>query len=185
MAGYFMGKRPVKVNAEGSVRCNFSIIITFEDGSPATLVHTGVGIYAYPKKLIEISYKIAYIVMDHHLEISQMGMDDEPFRNFFEPELNTTGINANGIELFYQATAAANKRRIETGDNEEKQFWPRKGHYQHLDRFIDTIEQGTPSPCDAKSAALATALTLKARESALLGMPLRFGPDEDQIVILE
>ena len=53
-----------------------------------------------------------------------------------------------------------------------------KGHYNMLDGLADIILEGADSPCDALAGSRATCMSLKARESARLGLPVKISRDE-------
>jgi len=96
---------PIEVYACGSPRGNFTEVIRFQDSSLATLHHSMVGHFDYPKELFEASLRNVTIAMDHHVEIRQRGLADEPFRRNFAIGVEETG--AEGIEAFHGQVDAA------------------------------------------------------------------------------
>ena len=184
LANLFVAREPRRVFAMGSTRMNFTIIIEYDDGSLATLTESGSGTLDYPKELYEITHRGAMIAVDHLVEIRVAGIEGEPFRRTY-PTLDPAAKSGNaGIEAFYDHAQQTIAERLRTGSNELFIGFPNKGHYDHLDAFARCIRGDGASPCDALEGAKATMLTLKAIESARLGMPLRFGTEEYQILDL-
>ena len=60
-----------------------------------------------------------------------------------------------------------------------------KGHYNMLDKLVDCILLDAPSPCDELDGSRATLMTLKARESARLGLPVKISIDEYDFIFCE
>jgi predicted dehydrogenase len=168
---------PVRVFAEGSARGNFSMTIRFQDGSLATILESLAGHFDYPKELIEVSANHVTIAMDHHAEVRQRGLADEPFRFMYKFKKNADGDVAEGMEAFNDAVTVSYEESRRTG---EPAFFvsPDKGHARHLDRFLDCIEGNGENPCDVVSAVTVTRITLKLLESIRLGQPLPIGPED-------
>lgn len=148
LALWFNDARPARVFAEGSQRGNFTLIIRFDDGSITTLQHTMVGHFDYPKELFEATVNNVTIAMDHHREVRQMGLPDEP--TIWKPALSP--------DTCHLAPS-----------------FPDKGHYAHMDRFLDHIEGRGENPCDVESAVTVNALALLFLESARTGQPIILG----------
>lgn len=167
---------PIRVFAEGEAIGNFSLIIRFADGSVTTIHHTLAGHFDYPKELIEVSTNHVTMAMEHHVEVRQRGLVDEPFSTTF-PIKGTAPSDAVGIEGFHRAVTRAIEKARATGSPPEF-ISPDKGHAAHLDRFLDCIEGRGPNPCDVFSAVKVTAVALKLLESARAGTPLPVGPED-------
>ena len=60
-----------------------------------------------------------------------------------------------------------------------------KGHYNMLDDFASCILDDAPSPCSELDGSRATLMSLKARESVRLGMPVKISVDEYDYIISE
>ena len=173
---WFNNVPPVRVFAEGSNRGNFTQIITFEDGSITTLQHSLAGNFDYPKELFEISTNFVTIAMDQHIELRQFGLQDEPMLQTF-PYKRNTYAEEEGMTGYVRAVEAEKKRVREKG---EKARWlnVEKGHYMHLDRFLDHIEGRGENPCDIDSAVTVNRIALKILESASLGLPVAVNPQD-------
>jgi predicted dehydrogenase len=185
LANVFMGHRqPRQVSVVGSARMNFTILVAYDDGSLATLAHSAVGTLDYPKELFEITYKGAMIAIDHLMEIRVMGIPDEPFRRTYATLDAAATTTKPGIEGFYESAQQTIAERLRGGNMERFIGSPNKGHYAHLEQFVECIRGNAVSPCDAEEGAKSTMLTLKAVEACRLGLPLRFGPEEWQILML-
>lgn len=185
LANLFMGTlEPRQVYVMGSTRMNFTILIGYADGSIATLAHSAVGTLDYPKELYEITYGGAMIAVDHCMEIRVMGIEDEPFRRNYPTLDPAAHTMQDGIEGYYDSALQTIQERLACGENDLFVGSPNKGHYAHLDRFAACVRGNGPSPCDVYEGAKATILTLKALESCRLGLPLRFGMEEYQILAL-
>ena len=176
LACYIIGKEPVKVYAEGWARVNQVLILQFEDQSIATIFETGVGSFDHPKELIEIYHKGASIVVDHHLQLRVGGIEgiyhNYPFLKDPYPYIT----EGEGTNLFNRKVMERNRIAADQG----AAGYPAvdKGHYRMLDRFIDCILLDAPSPCNELDGARATLITLKARESVRLGLPVKICRDE-------
>lgn len=184
LANLFVAREPVRVFSMGSTRMNFSILIEYDNGSLATIACSGSGTLDYPKELIEITHGGAMIALDHLMEIRVMGIEGEPFRRTYPTLDPHAKSDKQGIEAFYDFSQQTIAERLKTGNPEVFIGFPNKGHYDHLDQFARCVRGEAPSPCDALESAKATMLTLKAIESARLGLPLRFGMEEYQIIAL-
>jgi predicted dehydrogenase len=168
---------PVRVFAEGSARGNFTLIIRFQDGSITTIAQNLSGHFDYPKELIEISANHVTLAMEHHVEVRQRGLADEPFRFTYPFKKNAAGEKAEGIEAFHAAVSEAREQSKRTG--EPAHFISTdKGHAHQLDRFLDCIEGNGENPCDVTSAVTVTRITMKLLESIRLGQPLPIGPED-------
>jgi predicted dehydrogenase len=185
LANLFMGERePINIYVIGSSRMDFTILIGYNDGSVATLAHSGCGTLDYPKELIEITYKGAMIAIDHSMEVRVAGIEGEPFRRTYPSPDPRVKTNKKGIEAFYESALQTIQERIKQKNNEIFIGFPNKGHYEHLDQFAQCVRGLSPSPCDSLSGAKATMMVLKAIESSKIGLPVRISPDDYQILSL-
>lgn len=168
---------PVRVFAEGSARGNFTLLMRFADGSLTTIHQNLIGHFDYPKELMEISANHVTLVMDHHVEVRQRGLADEPFRHTFPFKKNPSGEIADGMEAFHEAVTEAYEVSKRNG---VPAFFvsPDKGHARQLDRFLDCIEGRGENPCDVVSAVVVTRIALKLLESIRLGLPVSIGPED-------
>lgn len=168
---------PVRVFAEGSARGNFSMVIRFEDGSLTTITQSLGGHFDFPKELIEVTANHVTLAMEHHVEVRQRGLADEPFSFQFPFKRDAAGGLGSGIEGFHAAVTQAREEALRSG---QTPFFvsPDKGHASHLDRFLDCIEGNGENPCDVVSAVTVTRITMRLLESIRLGMPLPVGPED-------
>lgn len=156
LALWLNDRRPARVFAEGSPRGNFALIIRFDDGSITTMHHTMVGNFDYPKELIEATVNNVSIAMDHHTEVRQMGLPDEA-----------------------AVVRVGEWESVRVGESETLMVC--KGHYAHLDRFLDHIEGRGENPCDVESAVIVNALAVKFLESARSGAPIAVSLEKTQL----
>ena len=155
----------VRVLAEGSERGNFTLVLRFADGSLTTIQHTLCGHLEYPKELMEVTVNHVTMAMDHHVEVRQRGLADEPFRTTYRFKNPLTGgVDDGGIEGFNAGITAALEHARAAG-TPMPYFSPDKGHAMHLDRFLDHIEGRGENPCDVESAILVTKVALRLLES--------------------
>ena len=180
LALWFNSSHPVRVFAEGSPRGNFTILIRFADGSLSTLQHTMVGHFDYPKELFEVTVNNITIALDQHIEVRQVGIDDEPIQKFFPYAKGCEWASKPGMDGYMQELAAERERAKKDGDM-ARWINVNKGHYEQLDRFLDHIEGKGENPCDVESAVLVNRVALKVLESARLGLPVAVNPDDWQI----
>jgi predicted dehydrogenase len=168
---------PVRVFAEGSDRGNFVLTIRFEDGSITAIHHTLAGHFDYPKELIEVSANHVTLAVEHHVELRQRGLADEPFRTTYPFTLPDGSTDDGGIEAFHQAVSRAFEQSQKDG-TPPPYIEPNKGHVGHLDRFLDCIEGKCDSPCGVESAVAVTRITLRLLESIRSGQPVTISPDD-------
>ena len=146
------------------------VAIEFADGSLACIFATAFGSFGYPKELVEVYHNGAAIIIDHLVELRVAGVVDEPFRTVFPiPNDRYPEIEAQGIEGFYQRIHAAQREALEKGDNSILPPIPDKGHFALLDDFIRCIRTGAEPACSARTAAIPTAIILRALESVERG----------------
>lgn len=184
LACYFMGKEPVKIYAEGWARTNASVTILFEDGSICTVFDSSNGSFDHPKELFEIYHGGVSMQLDHFLQLRVGGREDiykknYPFKNDLYPEVT----EGEGTNLYINKVRARNAKVTDCKTLARSEV--DKGHYGLLDGFVDCILDGAPSPCGALDGARATLMTLKARESARLGMPVKISIDEYDYVFAD
>jgi len=178
LALWFNKAHPVKIFSEGSARGNFTFLIRFDDGSLTTIVHTMVGNFDYPKELFEATANFTTVAMDQHIEVRQIGMDDEPVQRFFpyapgcEEWAKAQGMNG------YMREFEAERKRAKEEARPARWINVVKGHYEHLNRFLDHVEGKGPNPCDVEGAVAVNRIALKALESAKLGLPVAIGPED-------
>jgi len=168
---------PVRVHAEGSPRGNFAILIRFSDGSLTTMFHTMVGHFNYPKELFEVTLKNITLAMDQHIEIRQVGMINEPVQRFFPYAKGCEWAKQQGLNGYMREFAAEQERARKAGE-EPRWLNVNKGHYEHLDRFLDHIEGKGENPCTVESAVAVNRVALKVLESARIGMPVPVLPED-------
>jgi predicted dehydrogenase len=161
---------PVRVLAEGSSIGNYALIIRFEDGSLTTIHHSMAGHFDYPKELIEVCVNYVTLAMEHHVEVRQRGLTDEPFRHAYPFGEELDGTPLAGIDAFHEAVTRAVDAARASGDTPDF-IEPDKGHAAHLDRFLDHVEGLGENPCDAADAVLATRIARKLLESQQRGTP--------------
>lgn len=177
LACFITGKEPVKVYAEGWARVNQVLTLQFEDQSVVNIFETGAGSFDHPKELIEIYHKGASIAIDHYLQLRIGGIENIYKKNYpFLTDPYPSVTEGEGTNLFINKVMERNRIAAKTGEAP----YPivNKGHYKLLDRFVDCILLDAPSPCGPIDGARATLVTLKARESVRLGMPVKISKDE-------
>jgi len=175
---------PVRIIAEGSPRGNFTILLRFSDGSLSPLQHTSVGHFDYPKELFEATTRNITIAMDQHIEIRQIGMADEPLQQFFPYAADCAWATTPGMSGYLREFEKEFTRAEKAG---EARRWLNvtKGHYAHLDRFLDHLEGQGANPCDVESAVAVNRIILKVLESARLGLPVAANPGDWHVPRLE
>lgn len=177
LACFITGKEPVKVYAEGWARVNQVLTLQFEDQSIVNIFETGVGSFDHPKELVEIFHKGASIVMDHYVQLRVGGIEGIYKKNYpFWKDPYPYITEGEGSNLVINKTAERNR----LASDKEGAGFPdvNKGHYKMLDSFADCILLDAPSPCNELDGARATLITLKARESVRLGLPVKISQDE-------
>ncbi len=181
LACNFMGCEPVKVYTEGWSRLNQSITLQFEDQSICTIFDAAVGSFDHPKELVEIYNNGMSLQLDHFLQLRIGGIEgptkiDYPFKEDPYPEVT----EGEGSMRLINKAIERNKRN--TKCDELAMPVVDKGHYGMLDKLVDCILLGAKSPCSALDGARATLVTLKAVESARLGLPVKIAIDEYDFV---
>lgn len=184
LACYIIGKEPVKIYTEGWSRTNMSVTIQFEDKSICTIFDASNGSFDHPKELIEIYHGGVSMQLDHYLQLRVGGREDiykkdYPFKSDPYPEVT----EGEGTNLYINKMRARNAvvNDVKTLGRSEVD----KGHYNMLDKLVDCILLDAPSPCDELDGSRATLMTLKARESARLGLPVKISIDEYDFIFAE
>lgn len=168
---------PVRLFAEGSCRGNFTLMLRFSDGSITTLQHTMVGNFDYPKELFEATLNNITVAMDQHIEVRQLGMPDEPVLQTFPYAEGCEWAEEHGMTGYMHSVHKEQRRALESG--EPARFLNvNKGHYDHLNRFLDHIEGKGENPCNVESAVPVNRIAAKFLESARLGIPVAVGPED-------
>ena len=184
LACFFMGKEPVKIYTEGWSRTNMSVTIQFEDQSICTIFDASNGSFDHPKELIEIYHGGVSMQLDHFLQLRVGGREDIFKKNYpFMKDTYPEVTEGEGTNLYINKMRARNEKATDNkvlGRSEVN-----KGHYNMLDDFVDCILNDAPSPCNVLDGARATLMTLKARESARLGLPVKISIDEYDYVIAD
>ncbi len=181
VAMWLMNPLPItRVFAEGSAQGNFALIMRFADGSLATIQQTICGHFDYPKELIEVTANHVTMAMEHHVELRQRGLEDEPFRRTYPFKSIDGGIEDGGIEAFHRAVTETFDNARRTG-NPPVFISPDKGHAAHIDRFLDCIEGKGENPCDVVDAVRVTRVALKLLESVRRGQPVEIRDSDWQI----
>jgi len=168
---------PVKLYAEGSCRGNFTLIMRFNDGSITTLVHTMVGNFEYPKELFEATVNNITVAMDQHVEVRQMGLVDEPALCVFPYAKESSWAAETGMAGYIHTVEQEQKDAQKEG-RAPRPLIVDKGHYKHLDRFLDSLEGRGENPCDVESAVPVNRIAAKFLESARLGIPVAVSPED-------
>jgi predicted dehydrogenase len=177
LALWFNRTHPIRVFVEGSNRGNFTVVMRFADESITTLQHTMVGHFDYPKELFEGTVNNITVAMDQHFELRQCGMADEAPVRFFPYAAGGEWATKPGMAGYLQSTAEE-RRRAEAEGRPARWLNVNKGHYEHLDRFLNHIEGRGPNPCDVESAVPVNRVTLRLLESARLGLPVAVSPQD-------
>ena len=167
---------PVRLFAEGAPHGNFTLILKFNDGSITTMQHTRIGNFDYPKELFEATTRYITVAMDQHIEVRQMGIADEPALQTFPYAEDCGWAEKEGMTGYMFSLTEERKRALSEG-RPPRWINVNKGHYQHLDRFLDCIEGKAPNPCGVESAVPVNRLALKFLESAASGLPIALGPE--------
>lgn len=184
LACYIIGKEPVKIYTEGWSRTNMSVTIQFEDKSICTIFDASNGSFDHPKELIEIYHGGVSMQLDHYLQLRVGGREDiykkdYPFKSDPYPEIT----EGEGTNLYINKMRARNAAVLDAKTLNRSEV--DKGHYNMLDRLVDCILLDVPSPCDELDGSRATLMTLKARESARLGLPVKISIDEYDFIFCE
>lgn len=177
LALWFNRGRPVRAFAEGSPRGNFVLVLRFDDGACATIQHSMVGNFDYPKELMEVTTHNVTIAMDQHVEIRQVGMKNEPLLRTFSYAADCAWATERGMTGYFHELAKERKRAART---RSKPRWLNvdKGHAAHLERFLDHIEGKGENPCGVEGAVAVNRIALKLLQSVRLGLPVAIGPED-------
>ncbi len=181
VAMWLMSPLPItRVFVDGSAQGNFALTMRFADGSLTTMQQTVCGHFDYPKELIEVTANHVTLAMEHHIELRQRGLEDEPFRRTY-PFKSIDGRPENGgIEAFHRAVTETFENARRTG-SQPVFISPDKGHAAHIDRFLDCIEGKGENPCDVVDAVRVTRIALKLLESVRSGQPVAITEDDWRI----
>lgn len=179
---WLAGSDPVEVYTNGSTRGNFTQIIAFRDGSIATLQHSLVGNFDYPKELFEVSSRNVTVCMDHFLEVRQRGLNTEPFRTCFPLVAGHQLSSKQGLESFHEAVDRLQELKTSGKPLPVPVVFPDKGHRQQLESFARHIRGQGENPCPVESAIVVTRVAIKLVQSARTGLPIRLLPEDYDLV---
>lgn len=168
---------PVRVFAEGSTRGNFALLMRFADGSLTTIHHSMVGHFDYPKELFEATCNNVSLAMDQHIELRQFGMEDEEVVKLF-PYGNRSGWAKQQGMIGYLNAISGERERAKSKGEMPRFLRVNKGHYQHIDNFLNHIEDKGENPCDCESALAVNRIAARFLESARSGMPVPIGCED-------
>jgi predicted dehydrogenase len=176
---FFAPQVPVQIAAWGSTRLSHGIHLTFTSGDNATLLFNCGGTFDYPKELYEVTHDGALLrnlcfVENEYYGIPGLDRETFPLQHDPLPDVGTEGGFA-GYMKKHQARVGALNGNAKSG-HEALSF--DKGHQGMLDRFVDSIRNGTPSPCGALSGYLATYLAKQAIKSIELRQALPIPVDK-------
>jgi predicted dehydrogenase len=181
VAMWLMSPSPItRVFVEGSAQGNFALTMRFADGSVTTMHQTVCGHFDYPKELIEVTANHVTLAMEHHIELRQRGLEDEPFRRTYPFKSIDGRMENGGIEAFHRAVTETFEDARRTG-GQPVFICPDKGHAGHIDRFLDCIEGKGENPCDVVDAVRVTRIALKLLESVRSGQPVAI-TDNDWLI---
>lgn len=162
---WFAPQRPVDIQAWGSTRFGHGINIKFEKGDTATVLFNTGGTFDYPKELFEVTAQGALFRNECFVENQYYGIPGVA-RETFDlsadclPEVGTEGGLAGYMKKYETRVQGLSNSKEGYGD-----LWVDKGHRNMLDAFVQSILNGTESPCDEMSGYLATYLARLAIQS--------------------
>ena len=106
-----------------------------------------------------------------------MGMKDEKTLVTFPYAEDVTWAKQQGLTGYMREIEQERTRAEKEG---RKPAWlnVNKGHYEHLDRFLDCIEGKGANPCDIESAVAVNLIMLKILDSARSGLPVAVSPED-------
>ena len=168
---------PVRVVTEGSPRGNFTIVLTFADGSMTTMQHSLVGHFDYPKELFEISHRNVTLALDQHFELRQTGMIDEPALTYFPFSPKATWAKKQGMAGYMEEVRQEQEAALRE-NRPARILGAVKGHDAHMDRFLDHLEGRGENPASIESAIHTSRVALKALHSAQTGLPVPIHPQD-------
>ncbi|MFN2352043.1 MAG: hypothetical protein ABR497_08865, partial [Kiritimatiellia bacterium] len=105
------------------------------------------------------------------------GLPDEPLLRTFPFGRESAWAEAPGM-TGYMRSLESERTRAASEKRPMRWLRPVKGHYQHLDRFLDHLEGRGGNPCDVESAVPVNRMAMKALESVRLGFPVAIGPED-------
>lgn len=162
---WFAPQRPVEIQAWGSTRFSHGIHLTFSGGDTATLLFNCGGTFDFPKELYEVSAQGALFRSECFLENQYFGVPGDD-RETFElqrdcrPEIGAEGGLAGYLKKYRDRVEGLANSKQGAGE-----LWMDKGHQAMLDGFVQSILDGTPSPCDEMAGYRSTLLANMAIQS--------------------
>jgi len=138
--------------------------------------HTRIGNFNYPKELFEATTHYITLAMDQHIEVRQVGITDEPALQTFPYAEGCEWAEKKGMTGYMLSLIEEQKRALSEG-RLPRWINVNKGHYQHMNLFLDCVEGKGPNPCDVESAVPVNRLAMKFLESAASGLPVALGPE--------
>ncbi len=166
LLAWFLDAEPVEVYAAGPLETDNIVVLTFDDGSLATVVCGGKGGLYYPKELMEVFCNRTTLAVDGFFELRIDGIHGNLIRAF--PESIASGPGASSMDEFYR-TSFAMRPDCAPDDTETLLAGCKrtadKGHRGIIDAFARSILSGEPFRPGAIDGARATDCALKCYES--------------------
>ena len=169
LANWFISAQPVEAVALDVNMLNHGAIITYDNGSIATITMSASGTFGYPKELYEITGNAGFVAVDHMLEVRTGGIANVPDARHYPlqrdpfPELGRDG----GLSGWMAKHRAAERRATdEGGDAFQYAPFADKGHAHQLDRFVDEMRGEGAVVCGVDDSILATEVCFTAIEAA-------------------
>lgn len=178
---WFLDAEPVEVYATGPLETDNIVIITYSDGSQATMVCGGRGGLFYPKELMEVFCNRTALAMDQFYELRLDGPGRNFLRTFPMDAKSTLEPKQPNMTSYYEASFSQRPAHDVTDiveGNLLHKLKVDKGHDAAIAAFADAIVNRTRYSIGVVDGARATVCALKAYESIKARKPIAIKPSE-------
>jgi|GEM_PF-580115 len=184
LLAWFLEEEPVEVYAKGPLATDNVVLITFSDGSIATIVCGGKGGACYPKECMEVFNNRTTIAVDQFFELRIDGPSGNEISHFQVESDAGTDLPIHNMSEFYSHSFSQRP----AGEDVTKQtlhdslrLAPDKGHAGLIDAFISAIVRRDTFSIGPVDGARATMCALMGYESIRRQAPVEIDPGLYQV----
>ena len=162
---WFKPQIPVELLAWGSRRFSHGIHLTFSEGDTATILFLCGGTFDYPKEQYEVTCRGGLFRSECFVENQYHGIPGLERELFLLQRDSDPSIGSEGGLPGLMKKHFARVRGLGNAKAGHDTLSVDKGHERMLDGFVDSILNGTPTPCDEMDGFVSVYLAKQAIKS--------------------
>lgn len=178
---FMLEAEPVEIYAAGPLETDNIVIMTFDDGSVASIICGGKGGLFYPKELMEIFCDNRTLVLDHFYELRYDGSEGSEIKRFGLASKNEINLEEPSMtELYNKIFASRPKKEILGPHAANGILVPQveKGHSQAMVAFAEAVVNRSEYSINVHDGARATVCALKAYDSIRSNKPISISKED-------